>query len=85
MEQPETLDSITCHTFPGLGGRAFNVLLYNFQFFCAKGLVEIPALANNFIVIPALFEPLPGLCVHKPATRTSKSTWRLAEGCFGPT
>ncbi len=28
MRQPETLDSIKCHTFPGLGGKALDILVH---------------------------------------------------------
>jgi hypothetical protein len=39
--QPETLDSIKCHTFPGMGGRTLeDILLHDSTlqlFFCAKG------------------------------------------------
>jgi hypothetical protein len=40
IRQPETLDSIKCHTFPGMGGRAFDILLHTLTSsicFCAKG------------------------------------------------
>ncbi len=54
--QHETLDSIKCHTFPGLGSRTLDILLHNFRiFFVPKVLIEIPAHTNNFIVIPARF------------------------------
>jgi hypothetical protein len=69
--QPETLDSITCHTFPGLGSRAFDILLHYFQFFFAKVLIETLAHTNNFIVNPAWF-----VCAlaRQSDSRTSKST-----------
>ncbi len=59
MRQPETLDSIKCHTFPGLGGKALDIEL---TFAClqtklcqgVKGFkIEMPAHTNSFIVIPA--------------------------------
>ena len=40
MQQPETLalDSIKCHTFPGLGGKALDILVHDSKQNCAKGL-----------------------------------------------
>jgi hypothetical protein len=29
IRQPETLDSIKCHTFPGLGGKTLDILLHD--------------------------------------------------------
>ncbi len=36
IRPPETLDSIKCYTFPGLGGKTLDILLHNstLQFFC---------------------------------------------------
>jgi hypothetical protein len=56
MLQPETLDSIKCHTFPGLGGKTLDILLHNstLQKQCVpKVLIKVPAHTNSFIVIPA--------------------------------
>ncbi len=88
MLQPETLDRIKCHTFPGLGGKALDILVYDSTLQnkivpWGKGFkIEMPAHTNSFIVIPArLVRVRAGqfdLC-------TSKSTWRLSKSCVGPT
>ena len=38
IQQPETLDSIKCHTFPGMGGKTLDILLHNsaLQFFLCQ-------------------------------------------------
>jgi hypothetical protein len=56
--QPETLERIKCHTFPGTGGRTLDILvrtiqLFNF-FFVPKVLIEMPAHTNSFIFVMAL-------------------------------
>ncbi len=59
MRQPETLDSIKCHTFPGLGGKALDILVHDSTLqnkIVSKGKgfeIEMPAHTNSFIVIPA--------------------------------
>ena len=61
MQQPETLalDSIKCHTFPGLGGKALDILVHDSTLQNkivprVKGFkIEMPAHTNSFIVIPA--------------------------------
>jgi hypothetical protein len=60
MQQPETLalDSIKCHTFPGLGGKALDILVHystlQNKIVPSKGFkIEMPAHTNSFIVIPA--------------------------------
>ncbi len=90
IRQPETLDSIKCHTFPELGGKTLDILwpYLPVQLFFAPNVwienvwIEMPAHTNSFIVIPALL-------VHALARQSDlhkfKSTWRLAEGCFRPT
>jgi hypothetical protein len=81
--QPETLDRIKCHTFPGLGSRTLDILLllHDFQFcFCAKGFNWVTCPLKQFNC-----DTCPGpVCARQSDSRTSKSTWRLAEGCFGP-
>ena len=72
--QSETLDSIKCHTFPGLGGKALDILLHDSTLqnkIVPSVLIEMQAHTNSFIVIPARL-------VHARARqfdlRTSKST-----------
>ncbi len=37
IQQPEILDIITCHTFPGLGGKPLDIALFNSSIFvCTK-------------------------------------------------
>ncbi len=51
IQQSETLDSIKCHTFPGLGGRPLDIRLQNsILLFVPKVLIEIQAHTNNFFV-----------------------------------
>ncbi len=53
IRQPETLDSIKCHTFPGMGGRPLDILRHDSTlqfFFVPKVLIE-PAHLNSFIVL----------------------------------
>ena len=53
IRQPETLDSIKCHTSPGMGDRTLDILLHDstLQFFlCQKVLIERAHL-NIFIVL----------------------------------
>ena len=50
-QQPETLESKTCHAFPGKGVRLKSALLRNFEqlfnfLFCAKGFNSPPAHSN---------------------------------------
>ena len=50
-QQPETLESKTCHAFPGKGVRLRSALLLNFVqpfrfLFCAKGFNSPPAHSN---------------------------------------
>jgi hypothetical protein len=60
-----------------------DILLHNLQFFFVpKVLVEIPAHADSFIVISAL---LVLAQARQSDSRISRSTLRLAEGCFVPT
>ena len=52
--QPETLDSIRCHTFPGMGGRTLRHSRAQFKFsffFGPKILIEIPAHTIGFRVL----------------------------------
>ena len=56
IQQPEILDSIKCHTFPGMGGKTLDILLHDSTlqfFFVPKVLIEMPAHTYSFIVIPA--------------------------------
>ena len=56
LGQPETLDSIKYHTFPGFRGKTLDILWHDstLQFFCVPNvLIEMPAHINSFIVIPA--------------------------------
>ena len=56
LGQPETLDSIKYHTFPGFRGKTLDILWHvsTLQFFFVpKVLIEMPAHINSFIVIPA--------------------------------
>jgi hypothetical protein len=83
--QPKTLDSIKCHTFPGLGGKSLDILLHYSPlqlFFAPNVLTEMSAHTNSYIVIQARL-------VHASACQSDlhkfKSTWRLAKGCFTPT
>jgi hypothetical protein len=61
IRQPETLDSIKCHTFPGMGGRTLDILLHtlNSSIFCVpKVLIQLAhlnsllcfALASNRVL-----------------------------------
>ncbi len=50
--------------------------------FVPKVLLEMPAHTNSFFVTQAR---LVRARACQSDSRTSKSTWRLAEGCFGPT
>ncbi len=54
IQQPETLESIKCHTFPGMEGRTLDILLHNSTlqlFLVPKVLFEMPAHPNSFIVL----------------------------------
>ena len=53
IRQPETLDSIKCHTFPGLGRRTltFSCTIQLFKKFVPRVLIEIPAHTNSFKVL----------------------------------
>jgi hypothetical protein len=56
LGQPETLDSIKYHTFPGFKGKTLDILWHDSTlqfFFVPNVLIEIPAHINSFIVIPA--------------------------------
>jgi hypothetical protein len=53
--QPEPLDSIKCHSFPGLGGKTLDIALFNSSIiFAPNVLIVMPAHTNRIIVIPAL-------------------------------
>ncbi len=83
IQQPATLYIIICHTFPGLGGKTLDIARFASSiFFCAKCF---NCDANSFIVIPAGLVHAEARQSDLPHTSTGKSTWRLAEGCFGPT
>jgi hypothetical protein len=52
IQQPETLDSKKCPTFPGMGGKTTCIQpSYNFNFFVPKVLIEKPAHTNSFICV----------------------------------
>jgi hypothetical protein len=54
--QPETLDSIKFHTFPGLGGKTLDILLHysTLQYFFEPNvLIEMPAHTKSIFLIPA--------------------------------
>jgi hypothetical protein len=52
IRQPETLDSIKCHTFPGIGGQTWDILLRNstLQFFGVPKVLIEPTHTNSFIL-----------------------------------
>jgi hypothetical protein len=83
IRQPETLDSIKCHTFPGLGGKTLDILLHDLtlQFWRVEGFNWDAGPQNQFFCDtgPAC------ACTSPPDLHTSTSTWRLAEAlpdCF---
>ncbi len=54
MWQPETLDNINCHTFPGMGDKTLkDILLHDptLQFFFVPKVLIHPAHLNSFIVL----------------------------------
>jgi hypothetical protein len=57
MRQPEILDSIKCHTFPGLGGKALDILVHDStlqnKIVPSKGFkIEMPAHTNQLDACP---------------------------------
>ncbi len=54
IRQPGTLESIICHTFPGMEGRTLDMIVHNSTlqlFLVPKVLIEMPAHTNSFIVL----------------------------------
>ncbi len=53
IQQPETLDSIKCHTFPGMGSKTLDILLHysTLQFFFVPKVLIEQALLNSFFVL----------------------------------
>ncbi len=71
--QPETLDSIKCHTFPGMGGRTLDILLHPLN----SSIFFVPKVLNfNWTGLLKKFYcalqwrriGFYGLCVHEPAS-----------------
>ena len=92
IRQPETLDSIKCHTFPVMGGRTLDILLHTLNssiFFVPKVLIEMPAYTNSFIVIPARLLPASLTCIRpsqldawpKADSGQHHSGWLRQAGC----
>jgi hypothetical protein len=74
--QPETLDSIKCHTFPGMGGRTLeDILLHDFKKIVPKDLIG-PAHLNSSSVETAetALRQHRGALLANPARKNGQST-----------
>jgi hypothetical protein len=75
IQQPETLYIITCHTFPGLGGKTLDIARLDSSIFFAQNvLIVMQAHTNSFIVIPAQLVHAQARQSDLQHTSTGKST-----------
>ncbi len=70
--QPETLDSIKCHTFPGMGDRSLKDTSCTIQFFFVPKVLIHPGgpLKWFYCALQLCRIWFYGLCVHEPASLT---------------